>query len=56
MMTEKEQAVIEYCESRIKDLKEERRQLAAASKKCAFEIRRLLNVMEDIKKLNLDWQ
>ena len=55
-MSEKEQAVIEYCESRISELKEERRQLAALSKKASFEIKRLVKVMEDVKQLTLDWQ
>lgn len=53
-MDDQERIVIEYCEKRIAEIKEEKRALSAANKSASAELKRYLKMIDDIRQLDLD--
>lgn len=53
-MNEQEQTVLEYCEKRVAEIKDEKKALSAANKSASAELRRYLKMIEDINQFELD--
>ena len=49
-ITDEERLVLQYCEQRISEMKEEKAALTAASKSISHDIRRYLKMVEDIRQ------